>query len=87
MNFPLSVGPSTEMGDHTRQREKSPTSAGIEPTTSEFDRPSLYRLSYEASREQVVDDNGGNCGNANVQVIRVQTYCKPWVKWGRGLGY
>ena len=32
MNFPLSVSPSMkEMGHHTRQRKKSPTSAGTEP--------------------------------------------------------
>ena len=36
MNFPLSVIPSKEMGDHTRQK-KTLTLAGIEPTTSGFD--------------------------------------------------
>ena len=39
-----------------RQRKKSPTSAEIEPTTTRFDRPILYRLNYEARREPVVDD-------------------------------
>ena len=39
LNFPLSVSPSKEMEDHTRQRKESPTSAGIEPRTSGFDRP------------------------------------------------
>ena len=53
--FPQSVSPRKEMGDRTRQRKKSLTSAGIEPTTSGFDRPLLYRLNYEARREQVVD--------------------------------
>ena len=28
-----------------------------------------------------MDDNGGNCDNVNVQVIRVETYRKPWLKW------
>ena len=41
MNFLLSVSPSKEMGNRTRQRKKSLTSAGIEPTTSGFDRPLL----------------------------------------------
>ena len=48
-----------------RQREKSPTSTGVEPTTSGYDQPLLYRLSYEARREQVERDNGGNYGNVN----------------------
>ena len=52
MNFPLSVSPSKEMGDRMRQRKTSPTSAGIEPTTSGFDRPLLYRQSHEARWEQ-----------------------------------
>ena len=60
MNFPLSVGASKEMRDHRGQRKKSPTSAGIEPTTSGFDRPLFYRLSYEGRREQVFGDYGGN---------------------------
>ena len=66
MNFPLSVSASKEMGDRTRARKKSPTSEGIEPRTSGFDQPLLYRLSYEARREQVVGDYGGNCGNVSV---------------------
>ena len=33
-------------------KKKSPTSAGIERKTSGFDRPLLYRLSYEGRREQ-----------------------------------
>ena len=57
----LSVSPSKEMGDRTRQRKKSPTSAGIEFTPSGFDRPLLYQLSYEDRRQQVVSDYGGNC--------------------------
>ena len=67
MDFPLSVRPSEEMGDRTRQRNKSLTSAGIEPTTSRFDRPSLYRLNYEARRKQVDGDYDGNCCNVNVK--------------------
>ena len=43
------------------------TSAGIEPTTSGFDRPLLYQLSYKGRWEQVVGDYGGNCGNVNVK--------------------
>ena len=31
-NVPVSVSPSKEIGDSTRQRKNSPTSAGIEPT-------------------------------------------------------
>ena len=35
---------------------------------SEFDRPLLYRLSYEARREQVMaGDYGGNHANVNVE--------------------
>ena len=50
MNFPLNVGP----GDRTRQKKKkNPTLAGIELATSGFDRPLLYRLSYEARNEYV----------------------------------
>ena len=45
-----------------RTRRESP-----EPTIPGFDRPLLYRLSYEASREQAVGDYGGNCGNATVK--------------------
>ena len=60
LNFLLSVSPSKEIRDHARQRKQSPTSAGIEPSTSGFDRPLLYRLSYEARRGQVVGDCGGN---------------------------
>ena len=41
---------------------------GFKPfTTLGFDRPSLYRLIYEARREQVVGDNGGRCGDVNVK--------------------
>ena len=54
-NFPQSVSPRKEMGDRTRQRKQFLTSAGLEPTTSGFDRPLLYRMSYETRREQVVD--------------------------------
>ena len=61
MNFPLSVSPSKEMGD-PQGKKKSQTSAGNEPTTSEFDRPLLYKLKNEGRTEQVVDNNGGNCG-------------------------
>ena len=32
-----------------------------------FHRSLLYRLSYEARREQVVGDYGGNCSNVNVK--------------------
>ena len=69
MNFPLSLSPRKEMGGNTGQRKKSLTSAGIEPTTSVFDRPLHYRLSCEARLEQVVDDYGGNCDNVNVKGI------------------
>ena len=65
MNFPLSVSPSKEMGDHTRKSKTFPTSVGLEQTTSRFDRPLFYRLSYEARMEQAVDDYGDNCGNVN----------------------
>ena len=37
MNFLLSISPSKEMGDQTRQRKKHSTLAGIELTTSGFD--------------------------------------------------
>ena len=47
MNFPLSVSPSKEMGDRTRQRKKSPTSAGIEPLTFGFDRPIFFFTSCD----------------------------------------
>ena len=50
MKFLQSVSSSKETGDCSRQRRKSLTSAGIETTTSGFDRPLLYRLSYEARR-------------------------------------
>ena len=71
MKFPLRVySTRKEMGNQTRERKKqtnkkqSPTSAGIETTTSEFaDRTLLYRLSYETRPLQVVDYNGGNCGS------------------------
>ena len=46
MKFLVRVSSSKEMEDCSRQRRKSLTSAGIEPTTSGFDRPLLYRLSY-----------------------------------------
>ena len=62
MNFALSVRPSEEMGDCTRQRKNDPTSAGIEPTIFGFDRPLLFRLIYEARQEQAVGDCGCNCG-------------------------
>ena len=81
MNFPLNVSPSKEMGDRRGQRKKFPTSAGIEPTISGFDRPLLYRLSYEARWEQVVDDYGGNCGNVNMKgkrnvvLLALRTFC------------
>ena len=67
MNSPLSASPGKEIGDRTRQRKKSSTSAGIERTPSGFDRPLLYRLSNEERREQVVSDYGGNCSNVNVK--------------------
>ena len=43
--------------------------AGIELTISGFNRPLLYRLSYETRKEQVGGDCGGNCGNVNVKEI------------------
>ena len=52
----------------TQAKKKSLTSARIEPTTSRFDQPLLYQLSYEARWEQVVADYGGNCGNVNLKV-------------------
>ena len=61
VNFPLRVSFSKEMGDRTRQRKS------IEPTSSGFDGPLFYRLSYEASREQVADDYGGNCGKCECE--------------------
>ena len=67
MKFPLSVSPSKENGRAHEAKEKYTTSVGIEPTTSVFDRRLLNRLSYETSREQVVGDYGGNCGNVNVK--------------------
>ena len=58
MNFLLRVSPGEEMEDHARQRKKtSSTSARVEPTTSEFHQPLLYRLSYKARRKQVEEDN------------------------------
>ena len=62
------------MGDHTRQRKESPTSAGIETTTSRCDRLLLYRLSDDARREQEVCDYGGISGNVNVVplALRIQ---------------
>ena len=56
MIFPLCVSPGKEMGGCTRQRKKSPTLAGVEPTTSRFDHRLLYRLNYEAREEQVASD-------------------------------
>ena len=53
----LSVSPSKEMGNRTRQRKKM-ISAGITPTTSGFDCPLLDRVSYENRREQIVGDYG-----------------------------
>ena len=50
MKFLLSISPSKEMGDCTRPREKKNNSAGIEPTTSEFDQPLALRT--EARRKQ-----------------------------------
>ena len=38
LKFPLTVSPSKQMEDHTRLKNKSPTSAGIESTISGFDR-------------------------------------------------
>ena len=67
MNLPLSISPSKEMGDRTRQRKKSLNLAGIEPPTSGFDCRLFYRLSYEARREQVGCDNGSTCNNVNVK--------------------
>ena len=67
MEFPLSVSPGKEMGDHTRQRKNSPNSAEIEHTTSRFEHLLLYRLSCEARREQVTGDYRCNCGNVNVK--------------------
>ena len=53
MNVPLSVSSSKEMGNHMKwQIKKSSTSGEINPTTSEFDQPLLYRLSYEAVRQE-----------------------------------
>ena len=49
MNFPLSVSPSKEMEDRKSKRKRSLTSAGIETTTSRFDRPA--------------SDCSGNSGN------------------------
>ena len=46
-----------------KAKKGSSSSAGIESTTCGFDRLLLYRLSYEARREQVLDDDGGNCAN------------------------
>ena len=56
----ISVIPSKEIVDSTRHRKKCLILAGIEPKTSGFDRPVLYRLSYEARRRQVVSDYGDN---------------------------
>ena len=53
------------MGHRLRQR-KNLTSSGIGPTTTGFDLPLLYRLSYEARREPVVGDYGGNRGHVNM---------------------
>ena len=53
MKLKLSVSPRKEMKDSQEAKKTPLTSAGIEPTTSVFDKPLLYRLSYEARREQV----------------------------------
>ena len=66
MKFPLKVSPR-KMEDYTTQRKKSSTRSAIEPTTYEFDRPLLHRMSYEARKEQVVGDYGVNCGSRNLQ--------------------
>ena len=60
-----------QVGDRTRQRKKTQTFAGIEPTNPGFDRPLLYRLSHKARRAQLVGyyQYGGNCGNVNVKGI------------------
>ena len=72
MNFPLSVSPSKEMGDHTRKRKTYLTSAGIEPTTSVFDCPLLYRLSYEARLEQASNVNVKGAMNVVPLALRAQ---------------
>ena len=64
----LSISPSKEMGDCTRQRKRSHTSVGIKLTTTVFDRPLLCQLCPKARWEQVVGDYGGySCGNVNVK--------------------
>lgn len=53
MDILLRVSPNKETGDRTRQRKQSSTSARMKPMTAGRD---------EATREQVVGDNDGNCG-------------------------
>lgn len=48
MKFLLGVSPSKKWVTARDIEQKSSPSAWIEPTPSEFDRPLLYRLSYEA---------------------------------------
>ena len=52
-----------------KKKKISSTSAGIEYTTSVFDPPLLYRLSFKARWEQVMGDYGGYSGNVNVKGI------------------
>ena len=68
MNIVLSVSLSKEIAGHKRQRNVSSTPSGIKSTISGFDRPLLYRLSYEARREEVVGDYGSNCDHVDVRV-------------------
>ena len=66
--FLLSVNPSKKMRDRKSQRKNlSPRRELIEPTTTWFNYPLLYRLSYEEKWEQVVGDYVGNCSNVNVK--------------------
>lgn len=60
MKFPLSLSPSKEMGDRTRQKKQNKTifDLGGNPT---------HRLSHEGWREQVMGDYDGNCGNVDMK--------------------
>ena len=66
INFPLSVS-ETAWG-----KENIFDPVRIEPTTSRFNRPLLYRVSYEARREEVVCDTGSNCNKC------MQTHICPY---------
>ena len=62
--FSPSISPRKEMGDHMRKRKNLQPRLESNPRPRDLIVPysTASRLSYEARREQVVGDYGGNCG-------------------------